>query len=1078
MVVGYSISEESKIKTDGTHRAKEFSLNSYRLEEEQNARKAKRNERMAMLNGHVLNQGGSSDMCGEPLIPGDGQFNCKAIFLWYNIGQNLSTNPQVEYYPTGTEIHADRYIWDNYTINWTSELQGAVGSNGDLSSGSVKGIFNGDIRALTPEMMQKIENTIGLISNKWVQKYPATQGKIRPTLGIRSTSVARCNCCFSNPALYNNHMRSIHGIETELEGPSTASSAPPSHQEAAAAGNYNERFLRVLKGTSQKWLCLDPLKSGPGRRQMREAWDALLDALNSTGNYNNLSTYQETENHRPILHRLKEMIHGNDMEDFKAAYHRISEKNIDIIHQVKMDNVLQALGTIVDKNCGETNIKKFMDSIVQGGRPVSKQAQGIRQQIGDIITEEFRIKTTHKCSCSECRCGGKESEIEVPADQVKDFLTIFILLSRQPKDMNPSYQGKIRELLKPFLNTMVNFSMQDFLNKIEAYEDSKNLFTAKPKVQANRTSGALGTHQHQTHKNSWAARPAPDPQVIQKLRNDVQDAGKKWEVNDWKTHEVACTQATARTSENRMCYWCIKSECLRTRSDFYRNKGKDFQMQTKGVDYLEWRIKMDKSTKNMCPNFTALNSRLPGGAKVGKAIIAEVKINQTTQAIQEPAVRTLHCHIACVQHKINDPCSQPIDCENNRKNGVKCPVKEVGEHHDCDICKNYSEGELIEANRTRAMDNKHPLSGIYWGMETMELVCVAPRDTVISGNTARQMSVTVNEVEVQEDFNSTSESIMDDDELYEQEDSEFEGYNSDSDTDPDQQDSVDQELLDYISRPLSPTQPKTESETESITDQPIKKPKKSTEWVPTLFLDEATINNMEGRTRIAFQMPQAPLAPVPVTPMAPVPIAHQATAHTITPGSTTPQATAPVMTPVSTAPQATTPPKKQPKNHSWSEVSTTTKTGDKIKVSYSRDETVEQANGDNHITTESYVKHYSEEEYNKKKGNKKFWKRFWNQLNLLVTILSMVGILYIASSGHQQTGCTADNKYIKLSQPENIQITRPVMYQNDAWGSSLCTFRPELALNEAGKGQSGWQTMALTRDYQSLGLDHQNDTLL
>ena len=61
------------------------------------------------------------------------------------------------------------------------------------------------------------------------------------------------------------------------------------------------------------------------------------------------------------------------------------------------------------------------------------------------------------------------------------------------------------------------------------------------------------------------------------------------------------------------------------------------------------------------------------------------------------------------------------------------------------------------ANRTRAMNNKHALEGIYWGIETMELVCVAPRDTIISGNTARQMSVTVNKVEVQEDFDSTSE---------------------------------------------------------------------------------------------------------------------------------------------------------------------------------------------------------------------------------------------------------------------------------------------------------------------------------
>ena len=184
MVAGNLITEDSRVKNDGTHLAKEFSLMSFKLEDEPDARKVKKNERMAMLSGHVLSQGGSSEMCGEPLIPDDWQFECKAIFLWYNIGQNLSTNAHIDYYPTGIQNNAHKYIWDNYSINWTTELQGAVGTNGDLSSRSVKEIFNGDIRTLTPEMMQRIESTIGLISDTWVQKNPAAPGKVRPTLGI------------------------------------------------------------------------------------------------------------------------------------------------------------------------------------------------------------------------------------------------------------------------------------------------------------------------------------------------------------------------------------------------------------------------------------------------------------------------------------------------------------------------------------------------------------------------------------------------------------------------------------------------------------------------------------------------------------------------------------------------------------------------------------------------------------------------------------------------------------------------------------------------------------------------------
>ena len=115
----------------------------------------------------------------------------------------------------------------------------------------------------------------------------------------------------------------------------------------------------------------------------------------------------------------------------------------------------------------------------------------------------------------------------------------------------------------------------------------------------------------------------------------------------------------------------------------------------RGADYLAWRIKMDKSTKNMCPNFTALNSRLPGGAKVGKAIIAEVKINQSTQEIQEPANKAIHCHTTCIKYPTDEPCDQPIKCAHNRKNGVRCTVRESAEHHDCVLPTDGSECEMV-----------------------------------------------------------------------------------------------------------------------------------------------------------------------------------------------------------------------------------------------------------------------------------------------------------------------------------------------------------------------------------------------
>ena len=154
-----------------------------------------------------------------------------------------------------------------------------------------------------------------------------------------------------------------------------------------------------------------------------------------------------------------------------------------------MDSVKKAFYFIVDKNCGETAIKTFLDLHIQGGRPISKQADTVRQQIGDIIPKTFTIKTSHACSCAQCNCGGTKADIVVPAEQIKDLLTIFIILARQPRDVNPGYQGKIRELLKPFLESTSEFCMKTFVDMIEAYEDSKNLFVDKVKPQAKASLG-------------------------------------------------------------------------------------------------------------------------------------------------------------------------------------------------------------------------------------------------------------------------------------------------------------------------------------------------------------------------------------------------------------------------------------------------------------------------------------------------------------------------------------------------------------------------------------------------------------
>ena len=123
----------------------------------------------------------------------------------------------MEYYPYGDKDGPQNFQWENYSINWSPYLQRAVGANGDLSKEGVKRIFNGDIRQVTEEMLMTVQAKIKVIRATWKSKYPPAEGKDRPTLGINGVIMARCPCCFDNPEQYNDHMKSIHGIETSLK---------------------------------------------------------------------------------------------------------------------------------------------------------------------------------------------------------------------------------------------------------------------------------------------------------------------------------------------------------------------------------------------------------------------------------------------------------------------------------------------------------------------------------------------------------------------------------------------------------------------------------------------------------------------------------------------------------------------------------------------------------------------------------------------------------------------------------------------------------------------------------------------
>ena len=172
----------------------------------------------------------------------------------------------MEYFPYGEEAAAKQLHlqWEDYSINWSPYLQKAVGTNGDISKEGVKEIFNGDIRQVTKQMLKDVLDKMYVIRANWKRKYPPTEGRERPSLGINSIQMARCPCCFDNPEQYNDHMKSIHGIKTSLK---RQAPPPPSAPQASHNPGFSTDqivpLLQAIKGSNEKWVALEQLKHKP-----------------------------------------------------------------------------------------------------------------------------------------------------------------------------------------------------------------------------------------------------------------------------------------------------------------------------------------------------------------------------------------------------------------------------------------------------------------------------------------------------------------------------------------------------------------------------------------------------------------------------------------------------------------------------------------------------------------------------------------------------------------------------------------------------------------------------------------------
>ena len=128
-----------------------------------------------------------------------------ASFVWYSVGQATPLPGEVEYViKTG---------WDDRSANWSPLLATAKAPSREVEEAKMDLILGRNRITICQDLddicrQDIIPFDVDLIKN--------SRGIKHPKLGVASYKVGQFEVQLSNAGAYNNHMRDIHGVKTEV----------------------------------------------------------------------------------------------------------------------------------------------------------------------------------------------------------------------------------------------------------------------------------------------------------------------------------------------------------------------------------------------------------------------------------------------------------------------------------------------------------------------------------------------------------------------------------------------------------------------------------------------------------------------------------------------------------------------------------------------------------------------------------------------------------------------------------------------------------------------------------------------
>ena len=637
---------------------------------------------------------------------------CAGAYVWYSVRQDPQTDDK--FYGPGEQSE-----WEDRAPNWQKIMTTAIGDSGAVERRKMKKLIGEDLKTLHPSIVKACEEDLEAFEKEEVAKSTSK----RPKMRIKSYTIGLCEVQLGDDEAYNDHMKNLHGVTTQVSSKKLKSNIYPDLDTMSGGGGVEKVLtelgptLKVISHTNGNHVPISKLQAQPGKKEVEMGIEDLKINLISDGRLIPGAKKTHLDHYGHVTQRMLELVHENDQPQMKRTYAQLSKHRWERGHEIHIDIMEKAIRDIINKNSAEIAMKRFDDFRFSEKRGLSSQLVDASNMVEEFFGEEQQITAYEKSQEGE-----EEPLLNHPvfSKVLKDAFCIFKIITKAPEYENSGYKGLIRKLLQPALENISMFDLDSICEALKEWESSWDMFKAKPAVKGDKEAAA--NLAKGGPKRDFSNFPPIDKKRVEQLKQTVAEAN--FTTASFREHSKDVDLVTRGKSGGRLCYWCVEPECLATRTKQWYSK---HPSDPKSSSYREWRSKVDRETSKDCTEYAKIDKRKKQGAVIYCITVPEERANSsrensmTSNESSRPIPQiSLHCYRTCKNY--TECCPIPDKCRQLRNEAKMCPIRQLRKEHGCGYMDILPENELDEINQHRELKLER------YGMTEDGLKVREPRD--------------------------------------------------------------------------------------------------------------------------------------------------------------------------------------------------------------------------------------------------------------------------------------------------------------------------------------------------------------